>query len=87
VSAPNVAPDAIVARTGMDPGRVAAAIVGGAVQDDVTSDVRATLVEYLDSAHPTNAATNPLPFGPENYQDKIRGALALTLNLPVNQLN
>jgi hypothetical protein len=30
---------------------------------------------------------NPLPFGPENYQDKIRGVVALTLNLPVNQLN
>jgi hypothetical protein len=29
---------------------------------------------------------NPQPFGPENYADKIRGALALTLNLPVNQL-
>jgi hypothetical protein len=30
---------------------------------------------------------NPLPFGPENYQEKIRGAVALTLNLPVNQLD
>ena len=30
---------------------------------------------------------NPMPFGPENYQDKIRGALALALNLPVNQLD
>jgi hypothetical protein len=29
---------------------------------------------------------SPLPFGPENYQEKIRGAVALTLNLPVNQL-
>ncbi len=87
VGAPNVAPDALVARTGMRPDRIVAAIVGGAVQDDVTSDVRATLVGYLDSAQPAGAATNPIPFGPENYQDKIRGALALTLNLPVNQLN
>lgn len=87
VAAPNVAPDALVARTGLDAARVAAALVGGAVQDDVTADVRATLIGYLDSAQPTAAMTNPLPLGPENYQDKIRGALALTLNLPVNQLN
>jgi uncharacterized protein (DUF1800 family) len=87
VSAPNAAPDAIVARTGMNAARVAAAIVGDAVQDDVTADVRAALVGYLDSSQPTGAMTDPLPFGPENYQDKIRGALALTLNLPVNQLN
>jgi len=85
--APNVAPDDIVRRAGMDPGRVAAAIVGGAVQDDVTSDVRVTLISYLNSATPTAGTQNPLPFGPENYQDKIRGALALTLNLPVNQLD
>jgi hypothetical protein len=57
------------------------------VQDDVTSEVRATLVAYLNNATPTAGMTNPLPFGPENYQDKIRGALALTLNLPVNQLD
>ena len=87
VSAPNVAPDAIVQRVGMDPSKVAATIVGGIVQDDVTSDVRATLVGYLNSATPTATMQNPLPFGPENYQDKIRGAVALTLNLPVNQLN
>jgi uncharacterized protein (DUF1800 family) len=87
VAAPNLAPDAIVRRCGMDAAKVAAAIVGGAVQDDVTSDVRATLVAYLDSRTPAASAQNPLPFGPENYQDKIRGALALTLNLPVNQLD
>jgi uncharacterized protein (DUF1800 family) len=85
VSAPNAAPDAIVARTGLDAPKVAAAIVGAIVQDDVTSDVRSTLAAYLDSATP--GAQTQLPFGPENYQDKIRGALALTLNLPVNQLN
>lgn len=87
VAAPNVAPDAIVQRTGIDANRVAAAIAGGAVQDDVTSDVRATLVAYLDSRTPAAGTQNPQPFGPENYQDKIRGALALTLNLPVNQLD
>jgi uncharacterized protein (DUF1800 family) len=87
VSAPNVAPDTIVRHTGMDASKVAAAIVSAIVQDDVTSDVRATLVSYLNSVTPSAAMQNPLPFGPENYQDKIRGAIALTLNLPVNQLN
>ncbi|BDE05370.1 hypothetical protein WPS_06460 [Vulcanimicrobium alpinum] len=86
VSAPYVNPDALVGRVGMDAAKVAAALVGEAVQDDVTSDVRATLTGYLNSATPTAATQNPMPFGPENYQDKIRGALALTLNLPVNQL-
>jgi uncharacterized protein (DUF1800 family) len=85
--APNVLPDDIVRRAGMDAAKVAASIVGGVVQDDVTSDVRATLVSYLSSQTPTAGTQNPQPFGPENYQDKIRGALALTLNLPVNQLD
>jgi uncharacterized protein (DUF1800 family) len=87
VPAPNVSPDDIVRRTGMDAAKVAEAIVGGVVQDDVTSDVRATLVAYLNSQTPTATTQNPMPFGPENYQDKIRGALALALNLPVNQLD
>ncbi len=87
VPAPNAAPDDLVRRSGMDAGRVAAAIVRGVVQDDVTSDVRATLTAYLNSQTPSAATQNPQPFGPENYQDKIRGALALTLNLPVNQLD
>jgi len=87
VPAPNVAPDELVRRVGMDPSRIAAALVSGVVQDDVTSEVRATLVAYLNSQTPSAATQNPLPFGPENYQDKIRGALALTLNLPVNQLD
>jgi uncharacterized protein (DUF1800 family) len=86
VAAPNTDPDALVRRVGMDPTKVAAALVSGIVQDDVTSDVRATLVEYLQNVTPTAAMQSPLPFGPENYQEKIRGALALTLNLPVNQL-
>jgi uncharacterized protein (DUF1800 family) len=86
VAAPNVSPDDIVRRAGMDASKVAKIIVGGVVQDDVTSDVRATLVAYLNSQTPTAGMQNPMPFGPENYQDKIRGALALALNLPVNQL-
>src|SRR5471032_1661891 len=86
--APNVQPDAIVALAGgLDPDRVIEAIVSTAVQDDVTSDVRRTLTDYLSSTSmaPANEAANPMPFGHENYQEKIRGAIALTLNLPVNQ--
>ena len=81
---PGFTPDDVVRRAGgLDPQRVLAAIVDDAVQDDVTSDVRATLSNYLQS---TDAAL-PTPLGPENYQDKIRGALALVLNLASNQLN
>ena len=87
IAAPNVNPDALVARTGMDAARIGAALIAGAVQDDVTSDVRTTLTAYLNNATPSAAIQNPLPLGPENYQDKIRGAVALTLNLPVNQLD
>ncbi|HMD03114.1 MAG TPA: DUF1800 domain-containing protein [Candidatus Baltobacteraceae bacterium] len=77
-------PDLVVqAAGGMDPSRVLETIVVAAVQDDVTSDVRKTLLDYLNSA----GASLPVPLGPENYQEKIRGALALTLNLPSNQLN
>lgn len=88
--APNVQPDAIVAVAGgLNPDRIVEAIVSSALQDDVTSDVRLTLTDYLNSSgtSPANQAANPMPFGPENYQEKIRGAIALTLNLPVNQLN
>jgi hypothetical protein len=49
----------------------------------VTSDVRQTLMDYMNST----GATLPVPFGPENYQEKVRGVLALVLNLPSNQLN
>ena len=87
VPAPNVAPDDVVRRAGMNAAKIAETIVAGVVQNDVTSDVRATLVAYLNSQTPSATMQNPLPLGPENYQDKIRGALALTLNLPVNQLD
>ena len=81
---PALTPDRIVERAGgIDAGRVLATLVSDAVQDDTTSDVRTTLAAYLQSAN----ATIPTPFSPENYQEKIRGALALTLQLPANQLN
>jgi hypothetical protein len=82
-----IAPDAIVERAGgMDARRVVDAIVAEALQNDVTSDVRATLVAFLNSDQVPGAAAG-VSFGPENYQEKIRGALALALNLPVNQLD
>jgi uncharacterized protein (DUF1800 family) len=81
---PQMTPDSVVRRAGgLDATKVLAAIVRDAVQDDVTGDVRATLADYLQST----SATLPAPFGPENYQEKIRGALSLTLDLPSNQLN
>ncbi|MGB8267458.1 MAG: DUF1800 domain-containing protein [Candidatus Velthaea sp.] len=81
--APNIQPDAIVAQAGFDANRVVETIVASSLQDDVTSDVRGTIVSYLTESDAVGAT----PFGPENYQQKIRGAVALTLNLPVNQLN
>ncbi len=90
-SAPNVQPDAIVARAGgLDAERIVDAIVADALQDDVTGDIRTTLLGFLNSDGAVAAAgnqANAVPFGPENYQEKVRGALALALNLPVNQLN
>jgi hypothetical protein len=77
-------PDTIAQRAGgLDAQSVLAVIARDALQDDLTSDVRATLVDYLNSTN----ATVPTPLGPENYQEKIRGALALALNLPANQLD
>jgi len=77
-------PDQIVAQAGgIDAGKVLETIVDGAVQGDVTSDLRQTLLGYLNATN----ATLPTPFGPENYQERIRGALALVLNLPSNQLD
>jgi len=85
-----VDPDAYVRTAGgFDATRIVGELVTAALQDDVTDDVRATLVAYLDgtTAASANQMPNAMPFGPENYQDKIRGVVALTLNLPVNQLN
>jgi uncharacterized protein (DUF1800 family) len=89
-NAPNVQPDALVhGAGGYNAPRIVELLVASALQDDVTSDVRGTLVDYLSGtgAQAQGGITNPLPFGPENYQEKIRGVVALTLNLPVNQLD
>ena len=107
LAASTISPDAIVAQVGgFDAQKIVGTIVSAALQDDVTSDVRSTLVSFVNSTN-TRAAVatamttaapaasaaaaappaNAIPFGPENYQDKIRGVVALTLNLPVNQLN
>ena len=81
---PALTPDTIVERAGgLDASRVLATLVSDAVQDDVTSDFRSDLAAYLDSSD----ATLPTPLSGENYQDKIRGALALVLQLPSNQLD
>jgi len=81
---PAFTPDDVVREAGgLDADRVVALLARDAVQDDVTSDVRQTLRAYLQSA----GASVPVALGPENYQEKIRGALALVLNLPSNQLN
>jgi uncharacterized protein (DUF1800 family) len=87
---PDLEADAIVRDAGgFDAARVVARLTASALQNDVTSDVRDTLTGYLTgSGAPGHAGiANPLPFGPENEQEKIRGVVALTLNLPVNQLN
>jgi hypothetical protein len=81
---PAFTPDDIVRQAGgLDASEVLSILTRDAVADDVTGSVREALRDYLES---TNAAL-PTPFGPENYQEKIRGALALALNLPSNQLN
>jgi uncharacterized protein (DUF1800 family) len=85
-----VDPDALVHNAGgFDATRIVAALITATLQDDVTDDVRATLVAYLNGTTGAAESSMPsaLPFGPENYQEKIRGVVALTLNLPVNQLN
>jgi hypothetical protein len=83
-NAPALSPDDIVREAGgMDAGRVLAVITRDAIQDDLPGDVRRTMRDYLDSTD----APVPVPLGIENYQDRIRGALALVLNLPSNQLN
>ena len=77
-------PDVIVADAGgIDARKVLETILAGSIQDDVTGDVRETLLGFLNA----ESATLPVPFGPENYQERIRGVLALILNLPSNQLD
>ncbi len=87
---PNADPDVLVRGAGgFNAPRIVESLVSSALQDDVTSDIRTTLVAYLNGATGAsqNQTPNALPFGAENYQEKIRGVVALTLNLPVNQLN
>ncbi|GAC1499159.1 MAG: DUF1800 domain-containing protein [Vulcanimicrobiaceae bacterium] len=77
-------PDRIVQRAGgLDAGRILATLERDVVQDDVTDEFRIALAAYLNSAD----APVPVPLSGENYQDKIRGALALVLQLPAYQLN
>lgn len=81
---PTLTPDAIVAAAGgLDPSRVLAVLLRGALQDDLTNESRTTLLRYIESRD----ASAPVPLSYENYQDKIRGALALVLNHPSYQLN
>jgi uncharacterized protein (DUF1800 family) len=90
IASANVQPDLLVHDAGgFNAPRIVGLLTASALQDDVTGDVRTTLVDYLTGSGgpPQGGMTNPLPFGPENYQEKIRGVVALTLNLPVNQLN
>ncbi len=81
---PAYTPDVVVREAGgIDVEAVVAVLARDAAQDDVTSDVRGTLAAYLRSSD----APLPVPLSAENYQDRVRGALALVLNLPANQLN
>ena len=77
-------PDTLVqAAGGMNAQAILNLVLAQAIQDDLTSQVRQTLGEYLQSS----GSSNPTPFGYENYQAKVRGLVSLVLNLPVNQLN
>jgi hypothetical protein len=78
------APADVVRRAkGFDPDRVLDVLVRDAVQDDVTSELRRPISDCLES----KSAKLPTPLGPDNYDERIRGALALVLDLPVNGLN
>jgi len=80
----SLTPDALIAQAGgLDAGRILETIVAGSLQNDLTSDVRATLLHELKSGDPALS----VPLSGENYQERIRGVLSLTLNLPSNQLN
>ena len=77
-------PGAIVASAGgLHAERVLDAVLGGVVQRDVTSDLRGTLLAYLDGVN----TDNPQPFGPETFELRTRGLLALVFTLPANNLN
>ena len=65
-----------------DANRVLEMLTRAIVQDDVDAQTRLTFAAYLNGG----STTNPQPFGYENFQERIRGAIALTMNAPVNQL-
>ena len=78
------------ARRRIEPGRIVATIVTDAVQNDITSDVRATLLAFLNSSGDVPTAgsqVNAVPFGPRITPRRSAAHWRLTLNLPVNQLN
>ncbi len=77
-------PDDVVRQAeGFDSHRVLDVLARDAVQDDLPDALRQPILDYLDS----KGASQRKPLGPENCQEKIRGALALVLNLPANGLN
>jgi len=77
-------PSAIVAAAGGTIAeRVLDEVVAGVVQGDLTSELRTTLLAYLNGTR----TDNPQPFGPETFETKTRGLLALALTLPANHLN
>jgi uncharacterized protein (DUF1800 family) len=79
VASMGLTPDVIVRQAGgYDAGKVVETIVSQAIQDDLTSETRATLSSYINADQ---------TFGYETYEAKVRGTLALVFNLPVNQLN
>ena len=75
--------DVIAAAGGFAAGRVLDAMLAGIVQHDVTSDVQSTLLGFLEGTR----TDNPQPFGPETYELRTRGLLALVATLPANHLN
>jgi uncharacterized protein DUF1800 len=77
-------PAAIVAAAGgLHADRVLDVVLDDLVQQDVTSQLRATLLDYLSGA----TADNPQPFGAETFETRTRGMLALVSTLPAYHLN
>jgi hypothetical protein len=73
----------LAAAGGMRAERVLDVVVDGLVQQDVTSQLRATLLDYLNGTN----ADNPQPFGAETFETRTRGLLALVSTLPAYNLN
>jgi len=78
------APDDIVRQAqGFEPDRVLDVLVRDVAQDDVTSELRRPISDCLES----KSGTPRTPLGPDNYEERIRGALALVLEVPAYGLN